>query len=327
MSRRPMSRSVSATLAGSRTPIRHAAGLALQPSPSPSLAAQESEAGIFRELDALVGLGTERQQERARTLEAELTRMLNGALQCHEVAAALLSVDDLDDEGRGGQLNGRQLFAELDGLSRPLDPVVERVAATRLEPFKKELEALLQKVATESRVLRARHPEAPGQADGRAERQPRAGTPEAMRAAPEAPATMRAAPGTRPVCDFAELEALLAAAPVQHQEHGASLVARLTRCVDGAARSKERASSAAERALLGDDVREDWAHEAWRRGALDALKGESPAARRSLSQAVLSSSCAKPAFSRRCHAQRPAGGVPRRLPPTSTPGADQAAAR
>lgn len=263
---------------GASRSIQHAAGLALQ-SPtagSRSPIVQDSTQGLFGELDTLLGLGTDRQREHGRALAAELTRTLKGTVQCQEAAAGLLREE-------GGREGGRQPFAELDGLLRRSDPVVERIAAPRLLPFKKEMEALLVKVSSDSDLLAARHnvealtrpqqpPESPASSAGR---------PEASDATE--PAQHSAAPGGL----FAELDSLLPTAPERHQERCASLSAALKRLQGGAAQGRQQVTELAEQALRGEDGHEDREHEVWRREALEALKGEAPAVRRSASQGAL----------------------------------------
>lgn len=296
-SRRPLSRSASTKTTGSRTPIQHAAGMALQLPKSAALAAQEPMAGVFGELDALLGLCSDRHREHGKALVADLSRTLDGAVQCRDYASTLLKVDDSSDSclhtDHKGKPSGHQLFAELDGMLHQSDAVVERVAAPRLSPFMKEMEALMAKVANESSALSEKHQvepaaESEGTFDESADHELlRSETEEE-----EVPALQMTAECTEPL--FAELESLLHEVPDQLQEQRA-LEASLARVVSSTLESQEQADLISEQLLHGDDI-EDPAHTAWRRNALELLKGEATF-KKGMIQTASSSASAKPALS------------------------------
>lgn len=278
--------------------MQHAAGLALKLPKPASLAAQEPMEGMFRELDALLGLGTDHHREHGRSLAADLTRTAEAAVQCREVAASLLAAEEGGGEGlragQGAEPRGARLFAELDGLLLQSDAAVERVAAPRLSPFKKEMEALLTKVSSESSALSLKHqadpPDEPG-FDELGDRDCAAVSESAEADEEQAPSLEIAVESTAPI--FEELDSLLRQATDQHQEDRASLEASLARAVSDMEENQEQMDSVAEQLLYGDDP-EDPAHAAWRRGALESLRRE---AKRNALPTASSTASGKPALS------------------------------
>jgi len=231
-------------------------------------------AGVFGELDSLLGLGSDRHREHGKALAADLTRTLQGAMQCREAASSLLAVDDSLGEGlhtdHKGKPNGHHLFAALDGMPA--------AAAPRLNPFKKEMEALMTKVANESTALSSKHQvevaedeyESAFDDSGEQEFGSEAEEPEE-----EVPAFQITAECTEPI--FAELEELLNEVPDHnHDSERKALEATLARAVSSLLENKEQAASVTEQLLQGEDA-EDPLNTAWRRYALESLRNESSA--------------------------------------------------
>mmetsp|Transcript_121870 Transcript_121870/g.379344 ORF Transcript_121870/g.379344 Transcript_121870/m.379344 type:complete len:338 (+) Transcript_121870:87-1100(+) len=282
-SRRTLQRSASGLLpqnasgrtAGGRSCIQRAGGLALQLPKSAALAAQEPAAGVFGELDTLLGLGSDRHREHGRVLAADLTRTLDGAVHCREIAASLLSVDEGGWEE--AKPDSSQLFAELDGLAS------SAAAAPRVSPFKREMETLMMKVANESSALLAKHDDLPDPLAYSRDGLESSGAFEEEEEGPELP--QMTVECTEPL--FAELDTLLHGDPDQQ--------AKFAQAFSKMLESRHQAASVTEQLLEGDEP-DDPAHAAWRRSALEFSKreGSSSAKKRATLNTSSSSSAVRP---------------------------------
>lgn len=257
-----------------KTSMQHAAGLALR---SP----KSTESANFAELDRLLAQSNAKNQDLGKHLSGDITGLFKSTKHFRERAAASERRQEEEDlaNKQAKNLDSKQLFNQIeDLLSQP--ELGDEKTTNRVAPTKKDMEILMSRVASESKLLTGKYPiEVLPPAEETVEVE--IAKAEEIVSEVQETAAEPISPEQAPAM-LAELEAMLVEAEHDHQENGASIAATLTRLMEKHSADKQETHTVAEKLLRGDehDDEEDPAHLEWRRGALHLLKKESPAARK-----------------------------------------------
>jgi len=276
---------------------------------------------VFKELDTLLAeataaavngsgaLNVSRHTDHGSRLVAQMTEIMDGAAKCRDRAVILTQPDE--DEVSAGltkpqESDGPQLFAELDGLlvESGGDSAIGRGQppsphAMRLAPCKKDLEALLKKVTSDSSILAAQHPVIAAEEQSEISHTDRGLDPALLGgSATEDPAVQSRdldpsllgggateedskTKGSEPM--FFELSSLLQQdRDGKFMQDASSLAQQMNGFLNHARQCREETTMLADRVLRGEDFNDDRpADMEWRRSTLQSLprsKGPSPIA-------------------------------------------------